>query len=704
MKIRANGSSGFHSSLRLRLKEQHINSKPNSLHHKEKEMFDFRKIVLALVVFAIAIPMVSAQEAIDNQPFNCRATSTPPLVRIEGVAELAGDILIVCSGIVPNQGALPNGTLRDLRANITLTADVPVTSQATSLPVDINGRIITDTIIISSGYQEGRCGGISVGAGNPPPGLVPDPICDPQPSASLTGTTVGYWGQGAPYISGSPVFSFPYTGLQARNHGRWVPANISGNALGSTLEWDDVLLAPGSAAGRQWYMQMRISNLRVNAAALAGQGEFAPAINAVITLNTTAGTVPLTPDTVVVARPRPSFRIESGLGVRRNCDDPVLQSHVDIIEQLPNAFKPRIDTEVAVCGTNGLQCNPNTAYFTESGLMLDTVWAGTAPNVGNTGVATQGTQFNLRVVSPSTLDNGTNSPYSIAVLAGADTQSTSGLTSVTQAFLGNSLLATGDRARDWRLEVNDFALSVDPFLINRLRVPVHVTYDESVYGATTYQVWYLPLASTTQLVTAIGAPVPRFAPEIKEAPGFILNRCRTLLLFPYITNRDGYNTGIAIANTSRDDNPGPFATGGGANPQTGPCTLFLYGGNNGPANPVEQTPLESSINVPAGGMYLMTLQTGGVVKGPAGQDVGPIGPAAGFQGYAIASCEFQYAHGYAFISDTAVQRIAQGYLALIIPDRVPDTNNSSSNGFQERPASPFNLMPGANTGGEQLVH
>lgn len=68
-------------------------------------MFDFRKIVLALVVLALAIPMVSAQEAIDNQPFNCRATSTPPLVRIEGVAELAGDILIVCSGIVPNQAS-----------------------------------------------------------------------------------------------------------------------------------------------------------------------------------------------------------------------------------------------------------------------------------------------------------------------------------------------------------------------------------------------------------------------------------------------------------------------------------------------------------------------------------------------------------------------------------------------------------------------
>lgn len=701
----ADEGSGFHSSLRLRLKEHFINSKSNSLHHKEKEMFDFRKIVLALVVFAIAIPMMSAQEGPDNLPFNCRVTSTPPLVRIEGVAELAGDILISCSGIVPEQGAGTNGILRDLRANVTLTADVPVTSKATTLPLDVNGRITTDALLINSGYQEGRCPASAFPGVQP--GLIPDAICVPQPPASLTGTTSGYIGQGAPYTSGSPVFTSPYTAT-INNHGLWVPANISGNALGSTLEWDNVLLAPGSAQGRQWYMQMRIANVRVNAAALMGQGEFAPAISAVITLNTTTGTVPVTPDTVVIARPRPSFRIQSVNVPRRNCDSPrTLTQYLDIIELLPNAFKPRIDDEVNVCSTPGLQCNPNTAYFTESGLMIDNVWATTAPTVGNTGVADQGTQFQVQVISPTSLDNGTNNPYAVSVGAGWDatnaTSSTSdpnpaGWMTSSSVGLGGETLPIGDRARNWRIEVNQFRLTADPFLINRLRVPITATYNDQVWGSTTFRVWYLPLAGTDQLTVALGAPVPRFVPEIKEAPGFTITRCRTLLLFPYITNRDGFNTGIAISNTSRDDSPGPFSTGGGANPQTGPCTLFLYGGNNGAANPVAQTPLESDVNVPAGGMYLMTLQTGGQVKGPAGEDVGAVGPAAGFQGYAIASCEFQYAHGYAFISDTQVQRVAQGYLALIIPDRVGET------GSEQRPASPFNLEPGASQGGEQLVH
>ena len=52
-----------------------------------------------------------------------------------------------------------------------------------------------------------------------------------------------------------------------------------------------------------------------------------------------------------------------------------------------------------------------------------------------------------------------------------------------------------------------------------------------------------------------------------------------------------------------------------------------------------------------------------------------------FQGYVIAVCEFQYAHGFAFITDGfgGVRSLAQGYLALVIPtpfpDRVPGVPN-----------------------------
>jgi hypothetical protein len=42
--------------------------------------------------------------------------------------------------------------------------------------------------------------------------------------------------------------------------------------------------------------------------------------------------------------------------------------------------------------------------------------------------------------------------------------------------------------------------------------------------------------------------------------------------------------------------------------------------------------------------------------------------AQGFRGYIIAQCRFQYAHGFAFVSDIGAHDIAMGYLALVLPD------------------------------------
>jgi hypothetical protein len=45
---------------------------------------------------------------------------------------------------------------------------------------------------------------------------------------------------------------------------------------------------------------------------------------------------------------------------------------------------------------------------------------------------------------------------------------------------------------------------------------------------------------------------------------------------------------------------------------------------------------------------------------------GNLGIAAtqGFQGYIIARANFQYCHGFAFISDLGAQKLAEGYLAI----------------------------------------
>jgi len=55
----------------------------------------------------------------------------------------------------------------------------------------------------------------------------------------------------------------------------------------------------------------------------------------------------------------------------------------------------------------------------------------------------------------------------------------------------------------------------------------------------------------------------------------------------------------------------------------------------------------------------------------------------GFSGYMIAVCNFQYAHGFAFVSDLGARNLAMGYLALVIPDPLTQNNgvrNASANG------------------------
>jgi len=125
--------------------------------------------------------------------------------------------------------------------------------------------------------------------------------------------------------------------------------------------------------------------------------------------------------------------------------------------------------------------------------------------------------------------------------------------------------------------------------------------------------------------------------------GSTFNACSTSLLFPFVTNQLGFDTGLAIANTSTD----PFGSKG-ATAQAGTCTLSFYGAGAPSPNSVT-TP-----NIPTGTVFTQVLS----------------GVAAGFQGYIISQCTFQYAHGFAFITDGVGVNggLSQGYLAGVIPD------------------------------------
>ncbi|MBC8164467.1 MAG: hypothetical protein H7Y20_01200, partial [Bryobacteraceae bacterium] len=163
-----------------------------------------------------------------------------------------------------------------------------------------------------------------------------------------------------------------------------------------------------------------------------------------------------------------------------------------------------------------------------------------------------------------------------------------------------------------------------------------------------------------------GLPIPRFTASTVAVNLFRINACQTNLLFPYVTNHAGFDTGMSIANTSSD----PFLPANG-NANNGRCTINYYGllaNGNPPTTTREQTDRD----VPAGATLTFILSGGGTygLKGNPN-----------FQGYIIAQCDFLYAHGFAFVTDGPIgqARVAEGYLALVIDG--PTSNGSLRGNF-----------------------
>jgi hypothetical protein len=139
-------------------------------------------------------------------------------------------------------------------------------------------------------------------------------------------------------------------------------------------------------------------------------------------------------------------------------------------------------------------------------------------------------------------------------------------------------------------------------------------------------------------VASSSLPIPRFVDTGSAANLIVINLCRTNILFPFVTNKAGFDTGLTISNTSKDS----FGTGA----QTGTCTLFFFG----------DTP-------PPGGQIATVPITDGATYSTVASTAFP-----GFQGYVFAQCNFQFGHGFAFISDVGARNLAMGYLGLVLPD------------------------------------
>ena len=159
--------------------------------------------------------------------------------------------------------------------------------------------------------------------------------------------------------------------------------------------------------------------------------------------------------------------------------------------------------------------------------------------------------------------------------------------------------------------------------------------------------------------------IPRFLENniVDEDVVAIITDCVTRLLYSWGVNIAGYETGIAISNTSEDDLS--YETSGddetSAVAQSGPCVLTGYPSADADGDPTSSptvgTPVQFTTGtIPAGSTEAF------VISGLPG--------FSGFRGYILAVCNFLNAHSFAFITDgfgsAAGPGLAQGFQALVI--------------------------------------
>jgi len=334
-------------------------------------------------------------------------------------------------------------------------------------------------------------------------------------------------------------------------------------------------------------------------------------------------------------------------------------------ENFGTAFKMRTSLGTTVPTTQNV---PGLIYNSESGFIPFNAVQGVNSGV-QIGLADFGTRlkanFNnipsgVRIfVTTTNVYNGTTvaaaagtTSYAQLVISDSAVDTSAGAPTVPAAYttLGGMAEIVGPPySAVWEV------INTNPSLNENFDFGVYIFYSANqsagspALGTATVNMLLAPGGSTS----ASTGPMPRFADTSGAGyPLFGITQCTTSLLFPFVTNVPGFDTGIAIMNTSQD----PFNT----KPQAGTCTLNFYG-----------------VNAPA------AMLTGSIGAGNAWTIAGGAWQASviapNFEGYIIAVCNFQMAHGYAFISDLGAQKLAHGYLALVFSPNPSPTSRGNAN-------------------------
>jgi hypothetical protein len=595
-------------------------------------MPDFRKWLIALAGVTLFTGLASAQVANTTCTVNGSAT---PILRGEGFTEQTGDIILVCTGGTP--GAL---------ANITLFMNTQVTSRLLGNASISNA---SEALLL---------------------------INEPGPAAQSPCNTPGQGAGTGANPTPCPATSNVYQGL------------VTGNQI-------TFLGIPVLPPGTQTSSVLRITNVRVNASALSASG---PTPSSVIASVSTSGTnaVNIVNPTLTVGFVQQGLSPTgtkattiSGGGTPLNvnqCNSLSLGAGTNLItfqENFATAFKTQFASPTNGTAISPTNSTPGVITNSESGFIQTGVFGtggGTTTNYA--GVANFGTRLkatftnvpsgvsifvstrdiiNTNTAAPSGNPNavlvvGENVPSpNGAVPAVTPTQTSGASSSSPQIQIAPVTIIGNSGTAVWEV------LNTNPNTIDSLTFGVYMSYTANVAnntpapGTIGVTLSFAPTPSGGGFTATAGAAasgtlnIPRFSDTLDINASLVkINICQTALLFPYVVNVNGFDTGIAIANTTTD----PFGT----SPQAGPCQLTFYGSGA----PATQPPPTSSI---ASGMVYTNLAST---------------LAPGFSGYMIAVCNFQDAHGFAFVSDVGARNLAMGYLPLVITDRAAPANQGEN--------------------------
>ncbi len=333
---------------------------------------------------------------------------------------------------------------------------------------------------------------------------------------------------------------------------------------------------------------------------------------------------------------------------------------VQISELFPGAFKTLVQ--------NTLGTTTTASSLTVAG--IPGAEAGSLVGVGatGTGVANSGTRIklvfsgiptNATLIVPTSV-TGTGGAGFQMNLTSSETGVFSQVTTPSGTTAGYAPITNGQATYE--------VLASDYTAIGTFTVTPIVTFSGNAVtapaGPITVAVSYAPSPATNGASLASPIPsIPYFANTSTTLSGSTFSACQTTLLFPFITNQQGFDTGLVVANTGLDYLNPTGKTTSVASGQSGACTINFYGstgaegGTNPGTTPITVANFPSSTNKP------ITTIAPGTTHADLLSNVSP-----GFQGYAIAVCPFLYARGYAFIEmglGTGTG-LAEGYLADVI--------------------------------------